>query len=307
MKKNKFHVLNSKFTIFACGGETDGRNPDVNSSLSYRDKFLTYTATDEKNEVIHSAIVMAELFKDYRTAGGYKNLLEFEDDIASLSTVVLIFLESAGSLVELGLYCSRTAYLHKLIIVADESYGGTDSDSFIALGPLEHIKSYEKSSVLIHEFPNYKNNYQSDVEDLVDDIFGRFTDKPVKEKFKNEDQRHLALIIAEVIRLTHPILISELEECLILLDVDIKTHRLKQLVYVLEKMRFILHINKSDNVYYFPVDPSSRLATFGKKENGASFDDGQLLINLRMIEPKSTMERRRKLAMTKYMGKDNNE
>ncbi len=44
--------------------------------------------------------------------------MSFEDDIANISTLVVICLESAGSLVELGLFVNRKSLAQKLHVVA---------------------------------------------------------------------------------------------------------------------------------------------------------------------------------------------
>ena len=49
--------------------------------------------------------------------GHIPDLMSFEDDIANISTLVVICLESAGSLVELGLFVNRKSLAQKLHVV----------------------------------------------------------------------------------------------------------------------------------------------------------------------------------------------
>ncbi|WP_431631294.1 hypothetical protein [Enterobacter roggenkampii] len=81
--------------VFVCGG------PALQIGDSLQERVFRYFA--ESNPLTSKSLVMAEAFKDYFKSGAYTDLMQFEDDIANISTLVVIFLESAGSLVELGL------------------------------------------------------------------------------------------------------------------------------------------------------------------------------------------------------------
>ena len=131
-----FHstVLFPESLLFTCGGEVDGT---ALIPPSFRDRFVSYTAVNNPN--IYNGIVLAEKFKDYFKDNAYTDLLIFEDDIALISTLVIIFLESPGSLVELGMFCSKPDSYKKLVVVAP--YDKVEKeDSFIYLGPLEYIR-----------------------------------------------------------------------------------------------------------------------------------------------------------------------
>ncbi len=292
-----FHVLNTKVIVFACGGLVD-----VKASVppSYRDVLLSHTAkTDDE---LHYSIVTAETFKEYFHNGIYKDLLTFENDIASISTVVLIILESDGSLVELGLYCSQTDYIHKLVVVVDEDVANPDSDSFISLGPLRYIKSNDKASVLYHQFPKKETSYKSDVEDLCATLKTKITSLNHTEKFDIGHIKHINLLIAEIVRITFPILQSEIQICLNLIGINLENYRIKQYLFLLEKTYFIRKVTKSANTYYCPVEPSEKFMTFGKTVTGKFFDGNgvQLLLKQSVINDDDGMALRRRLALQKF-------
>lgn len=158
----RFKVNFSKKHIFVCGGVVD-----VKSQIppSFRDRFIQFSASE--NDEVAQAIILAESFKDYFKENTFSDLLVFEDEIANIASLVLIFLESPGSLVELGMFCSKPEFYKKLIIVAPQEQTESE-DSFIYLGPLEHIRRKEKDSVVIYPWPNsktvkYNKDYLSDL------------------------------------------------------------------------------------------------------------------------------------------------
>jgi hypothetical protein len=292
-----FHVINTKVIVFACGGLVDAT---ATFPPSYRDVLLSHTA--ETDDDLHYSIITAETFKEYFHNGIYKDLLTFENDIASISTVVLIILESDGSLVELGLYCSQIDYIHKLVVVVDENIANPDSDSFISLGPLRYIKSNNRASVLYHQFPKQETSYKCDVEDLCATLKTKITSLNNTEKFDINNIKHINLLIAEIVSITFPILQTEIQFCLNLIGIKVEHYRIKQYLYLLEKTYFIRKITKSANTYYCPVEPSVKFMNFGKTETGKSFDRNgvQLLLKQSLIIDDDAMALRRRLALQKF-------
>jgi hypothetical protein len=191
IEPDKSHVIHSFQNLFLCGGEVNATD-DIPPSL--RDRLLRYSATNEKN--LHDTFVLAEKFKDYFKENTYTDLLVFEDDIASISTLVIILLESPGAMVELGLFCTRPELYKKLLIVAPLEHV-EEKDSFIYLGPLEYIRKKNKSSVAVYPWPNSKiKDYDlCNLEDLCDVIKDKLKKLPAKEKFKRTNSGHVALLI----------------------------------------------------------------------------------------------------------------
>lgn len=81
--------------------------------------------------------LLPEEFKDYYQEGNYKDLLEFELDLISICTLVVVCLESPGALVEFGILSTLTEIYEKLIVIISEKYAY--EQSFIMYGPVENI------------------------------------------------------------------------------------------------------------------------------------------------------------------------
>ena len=197
-------------------------------------------------------------------------------------------------------------FLEKLVVIADEQKYSHDSDSFISLGPLAFIQSHPGSCVLSHQFPKECNQYTSDVEDLCSHILEKLKQR-TKRRFESNNNGHIAFVVAEVVRITFPIMLNEIETCLSLMSMPIQRAKLQQLLYVLEKMRIIVLVTKSDNSYYCPVVREAQFASFGKKADGRNFSPDEVITILKMsfINGDETMSDRRRRALNKYMETQN--
>lgn len=277
LDKSNFQVHLSVRRLFICGGEVDVTSHDPKS---FRDKFQRYTA--DKNYSLHDDVVLAEDFKDYYKNGDYGDLLTFEDDLAYLSTIVIIFLESPGALVELGLYCSRPQFYKKLLIVVSEDEVKNE-DSFIYLGPIEYIKKKSSdSAVLTYPFSLRNRDYSDEfTQDLCDEIESKLNKLNNTEKFDCGNSGHIALLIAEIIRLCFPIQLSEIEFALNIVDVNAKSNQIKRLLYLLEKMRYIKIKTYSRNKFYYPCFLDTKLVAFGKTKQNKTLDSNTVTVSIR--------------------------
>ncbi len=115
--------------------------------VSVRGRLLEYWAVHEGD--LEASHVLAENFKDYLSENTYSDLLIFEDDIAKTSSLIVIFLESPGSIAELGLFCNIEALNSKLIVIAP-SEETKNKNSFIYLGPITFLREKSENSVAIY-------------------------------------------------------------------------------------------------------------------------------------------------------------
>jgi len=114
--------------VFLFGGDLDKKT--VRSQLYHH--ILT------KKPKLSDALVLVEEFKDWLHDSVYPDLLTFESDLAETASLVIISLESAGALAELGSFSVNEKLKDKLIIVMSENH--YNEDSYIKLGPLRQLK-----------------------------------------------------------------------------------------------------------------------------------------------------------------------
>lgn len=275
---DNFNVDLSNRFLFLCGGPVDVK---LGVPQSFRDRLLSYTAS--KKAEYHDTFILAETFKDYFRENTYPDLLVFEDDIASISSLIIIFLESPGSLVELGLFCNKREYYKKLLIIAPYDEVQYE-DSFIYLGPLEYIKKKNSTSVLTYPWPSkdereYDNNI---LEDLCKNIEEKIGGLSQTEQFNKDISGHIALLICQIISVCFPIQLSEVESAIETLKVGKLTQSvISRYLYLLQKMGLIGLFPYSSNKYYYPLYKDKIYVKFGKDRNDVPMDMKKIFMNIR--------------------------
>lgn len=274
---NNFSVDLSQHHLFLCGGEVDAK---ASIPLSFRDRLVTYSASSEPD--IHNAIVLAEKFKDYFKDNAFTDLLAFEEEIANISTLVIIFLESPGSLVELGMFCSKPDFYKKLIIVVPEEEIESE-DSFIYLGPLEYIRKKDPTSVVTYPWPKPDDdNYDiGNVIDLCDVINTKIKLFHKKEKFKQDHSGHVALLICEIVALSYPVLISDIELVLASMDINISKQTVSRHLYLLMKIGLVKQLHYSNYQYYYPSSEQHNKIKFGHSKTKHVIDIPKIRMSIR--------------------------
>lgn len=273
---NNFYVNLQPNKLFLCGGKVD-----IKETIppSFRDRLLGYTA--ETDMELHDSFVLAEAFKDYFKDNYYTDLLAFENDIAYISTLVIIFLESAGSLVELGLFCNKPEIYNKLLIIAPQKEIEGE-DSFIYLGPIEYIRKKNTTSIEIMPWPS-KDILEYDKDNLSElcaSINAKINTQSKVEMFKQENSGHIAHLICAIVTMSYPILLSEIELVLYSLDIDTTQSRIARLLYLLQKIDLIKTFKRSHYTYYYPVDNKVKKIKFGMTKNNVRLDERNARVSI---------------------------
>lgn len=264
--------------VFVCGGQT------VDVAASLRERVLRYSSSNNKK--LFDSLVVAEKFKDYFKQGAYSDLMQFEDDIANISTLIVIFLESAGSLVELGLFVNKKSLRHRLLVFvpAHELEGNKEKEipprsSFIFLGPLESLMRSDESSVCVYPWPDESKLAYPEIEHVVRDIQSKLDSVQKTEKFFSENTGHVAILIYEIILLSEPIKITEIEWALLCLDINYSQGEITRLLYLLEVMGLVSCMIYSKANYYYSNAKDSKLK-FGRTKKGRVKDAPNMRVAL---------------------------
>lgn len=295
---DKSRILQSPPIVFLCGGEVDITKT---TNHSIRNMFMNILGKSEFEELAPS-VKLAEDFKNWHL--GYDNLSAFENDIASLSSYIVIILESAGSLAELGLFFANNCLKSKLVvIVRDEHY---DASSFIKLGLIQPLQKVNNDSVFVYKLDSkdVEKIKIADVKEIVDDIHDLVKDVPKTSKFNVSDRGHVLYLIFQLIDLFHALKKAELEECLKLLDVP--KQNLDSGLYILQSLGFIRCVRKSNNDFFISQVDSLDRVDFGytpqitKENKKIHIRDAEIKIEYMQFinSERSTLNRRRKSAIT---------
>lgn len=292
---NSFKINLSKKKVFVCGGAVLDEKVDA----SFRQRFVIGSS----NKI---DVVLAESFKDYFKDNTYSDLLVFEDDIATISSMIVIFLESPGSFVELGMFIARPVFYSKMLIVAPHEET-KEQDSFIYLGPLEHIRKKYNDSVVIYPWPKCGESYDKDhMDDLITVLERKIASQGLTQKFDLNDIGHISFLIAEIIRLSYPIILDEIELALLSLNIEINQSRVKSLLYLLIKLEYVNFYEYSRYKYYYPMKEHSKtpFVSFGSDRNKIPFNKSQFLLSIRQSYLLSNTEQdKKRQAANREIGK----
>lgn len=244
--------------ILLCGGpvkiklKADDPDPPV---LSLRQAVNTESNTFGLTEDIPEFnLFRPEEIEEWATDAIFKNLMDYEKELASVSSLVVIILESAGSIAELGAF-SQLPELSKKLIIFKSNHFGSDT-SFIDLGILRYIKSdYGSNKVRKYDWTPSTNGRTATIpNDLALDVLHDLSDevKGLKKtsKFKPEYDTHIAALICELISIFKMIKEGEIQTYLTTLKININKDGIKRKLFILQHFKIIAKVEVSDSIYY---------------------------------------------------------
>lgn len=293
----KFTVSFMPPKVFLCGGEVDIK---AAIPLSARQRLIEYFSNHEHD--LEKGIIQAEDFKDYFKEGAYSDLLEFEKDIASIATLIIVCLESPGSLVELGVFCMDPTTVGKLLIIAPQEELEAEN-SFIYLGPLQNLKRKEPDSVLAYPWPDSKLSKYEHIDLIVSDVKRKLEKMLKTQRFSTENPAHIALLIYDIVILTHPITVTEIELALAAFKIDVEGKTVTRLLYLLEKICLVAHTTYSNVRYYFDIPGGTRRIKFGLDAKGKTRDTMSITLAFKKtyVQSEDEQARKRYLALKHIM------
>lgn len=229
-----------------------GRDPSVRSIFYERLKV-------EKPNFYNRVLLAEEANKWYRAAGIYPNLVVLESDIAALSSLILLFVESAGSIAELGAFSFASEFKKKLVAVVEE--GHYSELSFIKEGPLTSLEQEDCSSVRAYPWlADVKGQKVLDrrlcdeaVEKIIDQIAPDMKALEGERAFQSSDHGHLMLLIADLVELAGATTESEIQTLLGTWKIEINSNQFKQFQFLLENLKLIQRKKYGNKTYLLPI------------------------------------------------------
>ena len=211
--------------IFLCGGKVE--DDEAEPALSVRDKLLRHLVATS-NSLIHN-ISRAEEFKDWAEDSVYKNLHDFENHIGSMSSLITIILESAGSLVELGMFAENAILKSKLLVIIDTDH--FDQDSFIKHGPIKSIELKDSNRVSVRQMglKNPRKYDNNELQEITTDIEEEIKRLRTKVPFKKDDDGHIAFLIVALVYLFKALKADEIEAYL---ETLLQSEQLLSLIHI---------------------------------------------------------------------------
>jgi len=284
--------------IFACGGIFDVRLPEPTSVRGF---FLEHTASKESE--LHSYIRLAENFKDWLHDSKYSDLKTFEEDLAHISSLILIFLESPGTIAELGLFSTNINLIKKLAVFINQDH--YDIDSFIKLGPIRYID--KKNEEAIYSYPwkdsDLKNTIKINLTNISQDIKDLLNKQHKKEEFQQDNPGHISFLIFELILIFKALKYNEISRLLECLDLSITKPELNRFLFLLEKLEFISKKRFGGSDFYCPMQKQSRVS-FSLKDKSKKIDRSTITMAAMLFYKQEPSERHRQTMLSSLVAEE---
>lgn len=168
--------------LFLCGGKIDIR---VDPAPSLRDAFAR---RQEKPPFERFKFLIAEELNGFFPRGNYKDILNFENDIAQISELIVLFSESYGSAAGLGAFAMVEEISHRMLVVIDNINHA--EESFVTLGPLRMLyNAYGERAVCVLNLPSINLETIKNVSALKVDPFIEAMQAAIAERIRSYHER----------------------------------------------------------------------------------------------------------------------
>lgn len=219
--------------LLLCGGKIDVKE---NFPPSFRDAFSKLCDKPVLNQHV---FLIPEEYDPFAPDVRYSNWLDFENDLAQISDVVLVFSESFGSAAELGAFSVQSDVSGKILVGIDsKTY---EDSSFVKNGPIKALTdAYGPSSLMVMD------NDQIDIKTLEDlskinmSRFERYLSDALVARKERKDEHttfnpdrngHRIKLICGLVQHYGALDLVELEVMFACFNITITTDELQKLVY----------------------------------------------------------------------------
>ncbi len=268
--------------LFLCGGlhSTSQYQP----LLSAR-HVLYHELVSGRHSDLASRLKLAEDIQDWFRDGKYGDLVTFEEHLAGLSSVILLVVESPGSIAELGAFAVTPAINSRLIALIDEQH--FEAESFIRLGPINRLENDTGRKVLVHDWhevdalgrksPAYEQ-LAPDLSSILSDVRELLNDQIGEQVFRKSEPGHTMILICELCDLFGALSQQDIGRYLTIVDASIAAERVDQYLFLLEKCEVLRVKAKGQGRYYHAPDWSSHI-TFAFSDS-QRIDRDRLRVNV---------------------------
>ncbi|MBS63437.1 MAG: hypothetical protein CMN27_10870 [Salinisphaera sp.] len=222
--------------------------------ISVRDALARNLYADEK---VSNTVKIAEDFQNWNSDGTYLDLLTFETHLAELASVIVVILESEGSLAELGLFSAIDGLKQKLQVFIDERH--YESQSFIRLGPIKYLEDSLENRAEVEDWLSQIGPCLAyDVEkasalssDLCNAVVARLEEnRTAEESFSEERWLHKILLVCDLLNLFGALTVTEISYYLAELNINFELEALRQALFIVNLVGLVEIKAKSRQRYY---------------------------------------------------------
>ena len=248
----KLHVQAPTEVVFLCGGPWSNNSDDPIRSM--RHAFLNVA---EHKALRNRELVRAEDVTKLSTfSAHYDELLQFENDLAQIVELILLFCESEGSFAELGSFVMLDEIATRVLVVIRDHHW--QDDSFIKLGPLQFlINRTGEYSVFVIEDAVMGMKTDNIAEINLND-FAKAIDEPLSKRlervrepstFDPNKSGHLIKLIVGIIQEYGALTFEEVSEILTKLGLSIDERQIGAYLLCAESVGWTTKKNKGFKQY----------------------------------------------------------
>ena len=249
--------------ILLCGGPRE-----VNPTPILSVRHMIYNElTSGRHGDLADRLKLAEDIQDWFRGGVYKDLVTFEEHLAGLSAVIVLVVESAGAIAELGTFAIGETFAERLLVLIAEIH--YEAESFIRLGPILRLENRSDRSVMVYDWHDRSiagrsvenfGKVQPAIGDIVEAIRS-FTSPTLSERvFKAEEDSHSMLLICELCDLFGALQQTELQTYLSNLGISVDAHLVEKYLFLLQKCGLLKRKKEGHGVYYYAPEWRSRIS-----------------------------------------------
>jgi hypothetical protein len=250
VKLTDCRIFNTPNLVFLCGGVT-GSDPAPYESA--RDYFHRYLKKNHPSLI--KRVRRAEVINDWFDHDIFSDLLELEEYIAALADLIVLFVESPGSIAELGAFATSTHLRPKTLAIVSSTYQQTGT--FIADGPVRRLENENKDLVRYFDWEPKTINDQETLEalnDMSEELAQLLIDREklgvTEQQLDQESHAHTMLLMADLIDILGITTETEITKCFNEWGYGLDRRHLRQYISLLENLKIIKQLPYSTQRYY---------------------------------------------------------
>jgi hypothetical protein len=274
-------VSNTPHLVFLCGGVT--ANSGTGPIRSARDYFYRYIKSQAPD--LLERVRLAEEINAWFDEDTFADLLELEVYLADSSDLTILFVESPGSIAELGAFATADLLRPRTLAVLNSTHD--DSRTFIADGPVRRIKKFDPNLIRYFEWnekdpadPLNCDVFEDMSKELTQYVLER-TGMTAKEEVLNKASNgHTMFLIADLVDIIGITTETEIIECLSLWDYEVDKKEIQKYLFLLAHLELINRKPYSNQIYYLG-GLASPLIRYGFSREAKNRDRDRIKILLR--------------------------
>jgi hypothetical protein len=194
-----------------------------------------------------------EEIDDWLHDGVFKDLMSFESELAAICSIVVIVLESAGAIAELGAFSQLKELSEKLIAIKSRDFDAVHNNkSFINLGLLRFLDEAKGSSVRSYPWDVLR---PADVDrvvvtDVLTDIAEELGQLPKSAILNPQLSAHIAVIIYQLVFTFSALGEKEIQDYLLVFGVSANRTDIRRKLFLLERFQILKREKYSDAEFY---------------------------------------------------------